>query len=105
MDRDDDDDVDDDVDDESSEGGEGESGEEEGNNEERKDEIAEIRDKSIVNVIIKKEGLSALVAICCCGGATNSSEMCNIDNANLCADGVILLSESVDLVVPSPQSD
>ena len=53
----------------------------------------------IENVEIKKERLAMLVAIFRSGraGATNSSTMFNIDNANLCADGIISLSELVDV--------
>jgi hypothetical protein len=44
---------------------------------------------------MKKECLAALVAILCNGRAYNSSTFVNFNNVNLCADGIILLSELV----------
>jgi len=49
------------------------------------------------NVEITKERMAALVAIFRSGRATNSSTMFYFCNANLCADGIISLSELVDV--------
>jgi hypothetical protein len=49
-----------------------------------------------VNVEIKKERLAALLAIFRNGSATNSSIYVTFDNANLCEEGIVLLSELVD---------
>jgi hypothetical protein len=51
----------------------------------------------IVNVEMKKERMAALVDIFCSRGATNSSTQVNFINANLCAAGIISLSELVDV--------
>jgi hypothetical protein len=50
-----------------------------------------------VNVEITKERLAALVAMFLIGRATNSSKQVIFNNANLCGEGVILLSELVDV--------
>ena len=50
-----------------------------------------------MNIEMKKERLAALVAIFRSGRANNSSTFVHFDNANLCADGIISLSELVDV--------
>ena len=57
----------------------------------------------VENVEMKKERLAALLAIFRNGSATNSSTYLNFDNANLCADGIISLSELVDVSVELDQ--
>ena len=51
----------------------------------------------ITNVEMTKECMAALVKIFRSGKATNSSTFVYFDNANLCADGIISLSEYVDV--------
>jgi hypothetical protein len=50
-----------------------------------------------VNVEIKKERLAALVAIFRSGRATNSSMHVILNNANLCAEGIISLAKLVEV--------
>jgi hypothetical protein len=52
---------------------------------------------NIENVELKKECMAALVAILSNGGTTISTTYVNFDNANLCREGIISLSELVDL--------
>ena len=59
--------------------------------------VTNIRDMCIRNVEITKERLAAIVAIFRSGRATNSSTGVYFCNANLCADGIISLSELIDL--------
>jgi hypothetical protein len=58
--------------------------------------IAKVDGIHIENVEMKKERLAMLVAIFRSGRATNSSDTVEFYNTNLCADGIILLSELVD---------
>jgi len=57
----------------------------------------DIRKIQIMNVEMKKDRLAALVAIFRSGRATNSRIFVNFHNANICADGIISLSELVDV--------
>ena len=57
----------------------------------------DIRNIQIMNIEMKKEQLDALVAIFRSGRATNSRIFVNFHNANICADGIISLSELVDV--------
>jgi hypothetical protein len=59
--------------------------------------LTDIQHIRIVNVEMKKDRLAALVATFRSGRATNSSTMFYFINANLCADGIISLSELVDI--------
>jgi hypothetical protein len=54
---------------------------------------------NIENVELKKECMAALVAILSSGGTTISTRYVEIDNANLCAEGIIWLSKLVDVHV------
>jgi hypothetical protein len=56
--------------------------------------VTKIENINIVNIEMKKEHLTTLVAIT---SATNSSTYLNFDNANLCEQGIISLSKLVDL--------
>ena len=56
-----------------------------------------IRNIQIMNIEMKKEQLDALVAIFRSGRATYSSDTVEFHNANICADGLISLSELVDV--------
>jgi hypothetical protein len=59
--------------------------------------VTDISSIRISNVEMKKEHLTALVAILISGRATDSSTVFNFNNANLCADGIISLSELADV--------
>jgi hypothetical protein len=61
------------------------------------DRVADVKQIQIMNIEMKKERLAALVAIFRSGRANNSSTFVNFDNANLCAGGIISLSELVDV--------
>jgi hypothetical protein len=63
----------------------------------RKKNATDIRGIHIQNVEMKKFRLAMIVDICRRGGATNSSKCITFENANLCADGIISLSELVDV--------
>ena len=63
----------------------------------RKKHATDIRGIYIQNVEMKKFRLAMIVDICRRGGATNSSIMFDFENVNLCADGIISLSELVDV--------
>jgi hypothetical protein len=58
--------------------------------------VTEIEHIGITNVEIKKERLDALVAILRSRRATNSSDTVDLDNVNLCEEGIISLSKLVD---------
>jgi Ran GTPase-activating protein (RanGAP) involved in mRNA processing and transport len=58
---------------------------------------SKIKRMYIENVEMTKECMAALVKIFCSGRANNSSSFVEFDNANLCADGIISLSEYVDV--------
>jgi hypothetical protein len=64
----------------------------------RKKEIVKIRIESIQieNVEMKKERLAALFAIFLSGSVNNSSTKFDFDNANLCGEGIIYLSNLVE---------
>jgi serine/threonine protein kinase len=55
--------------------------------------VTKIEDIDIENIEMKKEHLTALVAI----SSTNSSRFLHFDNANLCEEGIISLAKLVDL--------
>jgi hypothetical protein len=59
--------------------------------------VTDIKRIRIVNVEMKKERLAALIAIFRNGREYNSSTFVNFNNVNLCADGIISLSELVDV--------
>jgi len=59
--------------------------------------ITKVEGIHFANVEMKKEHLAALVAIFSSGRATNSSTTVEFDNANLCADGIISLSDLLDI--------
>ena len=61
------------------------------------DRVADVKQIQIMNIEMKKERHDALVAIFRNGRANNSCTFVNFDNANLCADGIISLSELVDV--------
>ena len=63
----------------------------------RKKHTTDIRVIHIENVELKKERLAILVDICSRGTATNSCKVVIFNNVNLCEDGIILLSELVDV--------
>jgi len=65
----------------------------------KQQEIVTCNDIQIMNIEMEKERLAALVAIFCHGRANNfnSSSFVKFDNANLCGEGIILLSELVDV--------
>jgi hypothetical protein len=66
----------------------------------RKKDIVKIRGIQIENVEMKKERLAALFAIFLNGSVNNSSTIFDFDNANLCEEGIIHLS---NLVEASPE--
>ena len=59
--------------------------------------VTEIDYIGITNVEIKKERLDALVDIFRSGRATNSSRFIQFINANLCGEGIVYLSELVEV--------
>ena len=59
--------------------------------------VTDIKRIHIINIEVKKERLAALVAIFRNGRAYNSSTFVNFNNVHLCADGIISLSELVDV--------
>ena len=61
------------------------------------DSVTDICGFNIENVEMKKEHLAAIVDIFRSGRATNSSTTVGLENANLCAYGIISLSKLVDL--------
>jgi hypothetical protein len=61
------------------------------------DRVADISSIHITNVEMKKERLAALLAIFHNRSATNSSTFLQFENANLCEEGIVSLSELIEV--------